>query len=95
MLSKVAAYGFLRIVMPVFPDASVHFQELLLIIGLASILYGSAMAFTQTELRAIVGYSSIAQMGFITIGIFASRGRRRRRGDPDGQPRRSSSRRSS
>ena len=74
VLSKVAAYGFLRIVIPVFPDASVHFQDLLLIIGLASILYGSAMAFTRTELRDIVAFSSIAQMGFITIGIFSLSG---------------------
>ncbi len=74
VLSKVAAYGFLRIAIPVFPDASVHFQELLLIIGLASILYGSAMAFTRTHLRDIVAFSSIAQMGFITIGIFSLSG---------------------
>ena len=71
VLSKVAAYGFLRIVIPLFPDASIHFQDVLLIIGLASILYGSAMAYTQTNMRLIAGYSSIAQMGFITIGIFS------------------------
>ena len=71
VLSKVAAYGFLRIVMPLFPDAAIHFQDVLLIIGVASILYGSAMAFTQTNVRLIAGYSSIAQMGFITIGIFS------------------------
>ena len=53
------------------PAASVHFQTLMLVIGLASILYGSAMAFTQTNARLIVGYSSVAQLGFITIGIFA------------------------
>jgi NADH-quinone oxidoreductase subunit M len=41
------------------------------VIGLASIIYGSAMAFTQTNARLIIGYSSIAQLGFITIGIFA------------------------
>jgi NADH-quinone oxidoreductase subunit M len=74
VLSKVAAYGFLRIVIPLFPDASIHFQELLLIIGLASILYGSAMAFTRTDLREIVAFSSIAQMGFITLGIFSFSG---------------------
>ena len=73
VLSKVAAYGFLRIVLPLFPDASVHFQELLLLIALASILYGSVMAFTQTDARLIVGFSSIAQLGFITLGIFALR----------------------
>ncbi len=73
VLSKVAAYGFLRVVLPVFPDASVHFQELMLLIALASILYGSAMAFTSTDLRLIAGYSSVAQLGFITLGIFALR----------------------
>ncbi|MGB2710159.1 MAG: NADH-quinone oxidoreductase subunit M [Conexibacter sp.] len=71
ILSKVAAYGFLRIVLPVFPDASAHFQTLLLLIALASILYGSAMAFTTTNARLVVAFSSVAQMGFITLGIFA------------------------
>jgi NADH-quinone oxidoreductase subunit M len=71
VLSKVGAYGFLRIVLPIFPGASAHFQTLLLLIGLASILYGSAMAFTQTNARLIAGYSSVAQLGFITMGIFS------------------------
>jgi len=71
VLSKVGAYGFLAIVLPILPQASVHFQTLLLLIGLASILYGSAMAFTQTNARLIIGYSSVAQLGFITMGIFA------------------------
>jgi NADH-quinone oxidoreductase subunit M len=71
VLSKVAAYGFLRIVLPVFPDASVHFQTLLLLIALCSILYGSVMAFAQTNARLVVAYSSVAQLGFITLGIFA------------------------
>jgi NADH-quinone oxidoreductase subunit M len=72
-LSKVAAYGFLRIVFPLTPDAAVDFQIVLLLIGLAGILYGSAMAFTQTNLRLVLGYSSVAQLGFITLGIFAFR----------------------
>jgi NADH-quinone oxidoreductase subunit M len=71
VLSKVGAYGFLAIVLPLFPQAAAHFQTLMLLIGLASILYGSAMAFTQTDARLIVGYSSVAQLGFITLGIFA------------------------
>jgi NADH-quinone oxidoreductase subunit M len=71
VLSKVAAYGFLRIVLPIFPDASAHFQTLMLLLALASILYGSAMAFTTTETRLVLGYSSIAQLGFIVLGIFA------------------------
>jgi NADH-quinone oxidoreductase subunit M len=71
VLSKVGAYGFLRIVLPLFPQASVHFQTLMLVIALVSILYGSAVAFTQTDARLIAGYSSIAQLGFITLGIFS------------------------
>jgi NADH-quinone oxidoreductase subunit M len=51
----------------------VDFQMVLLLIGLAGIIYGSAMAFTQTSLRLILGYSSVAQLGFITLGIFAFR----------------------
>jgi len=70
-LSKVAAYGFLRVCAPLFPQAMEKFQTLLLAIALASILYGSAMAFTTTQARLILGYSSLAQLGFITMGIFA------------------------
>ncbi len=71
VLSKVGAYGFLRIVLPLYPQAAAHFQTLMLLIALLSILYGSAVAYTQTDARLILGYSSVAQMGFITLGIFA------------------------
>jgi NADH-quinone oxidoreductase subunit M len=71
VLSKVGAYGFLAIVLPLFPRAAVHFQTLMLLIALVSILYGSAQAFSQTDARLIAGYSSVAQLGFITLGIFA------------------------
>ena len=71
VLSKVGAYGFLAIVLPLFPQAAAHFQMLMLLIALASILYGSVLAFTQTDARLIAGYSSVAQLGFITLGIFA------------------------
>jgi NADH-quinone oxidoreductase subunit M len=73
VLAKVGAYGFLRVVLPLFPDATVEFQEVVLAIALASILYGSMMAFTQTNVRLVAGYSSVAQLGFITAGIFALR----------------------
>jgi len=73
VLSKVGAYGFLRVALPLYPQATVHFQELILLIGVGSVLYGSVMAFTQTNVRLIAGYSSIAQLGFITIGIFSLR----------------------
>jgi NADH-quinone oxidoreductase subunit M len=73
VLAKVGAYGFLRVVLPLFPAATVQFQTVVLLIALASILYGSVMAFTQTNVRLIGGYSSVAQLGFITAGIFALR----------------------
>jgi NADH-quinone oxidoreductase subunit M len=73
VLSKVAAYGFLRICLPVLPDASAHYQEFMLVIALLSILYGSVMAFTTTNARLVLGYSSVAQLGFIVLGIFALR----------------------
>src|SRR5580692_4836037 len=71
VLSKVGAYGFLAIALPLFPRAAVHWQTLMLLIALASILYGSVMAFTQTDVRLIAGFSSVAPLGFITLGIFA------------------------
>jgi NADH-quinone oxidoreductase subunit M len=71
VVSKVAAYGFLRIALPLFPDAVADWQMILLILSLCSIVYGSVLAFTVTNLRLILGYSSVAQLGFITLGIFA------------------------
>jgi NADH-quinone oxidoreductase subunit M len=71
VLSKVGAYGFLRIVLPLMPDASRHFQELMIVIAVVSILYGSVLAFSQDNGRLVIGYSSIAQLGFITLGIFS------------------------
>ena len=71
VLSKVGVYGFLRIVLPILPDASQHFQELMIILSVFSILYGSVLAFSQDEARLVVAYSSIAQLGFITLGIFS------------------------
>ena len=71
VLSKVGVYGFLRIVLPILPDAAEHFQDIVLVMAVFSILYGSALAFSQDEARLVVAYSSIAQLGFITLGIFS------------------------
>ena len=73
VLSKVAAYGFLRIVLPLFPYASVHYQTLMLLIALGSILWATTLAFTTTDARLVVAYSSVAQLGFITLGTFSLR----------------------
>jgi NADH-quinone oxidoreductase subunit M len=71
IVSKVAAYGFLRIVLPLYPYASVHFQTLMLVIAVFSILYSTALAFTTPDARLVVAYSSVAQLSFITLGIFS------------------------
>jgi NADH-quinone oxidoreductase subunit M len=71
ILSKVAAYGFLRIVLPLFPYAAVHFQTLMLVVALVSIIWGTLVAITQPDARMVVAYSSVAQLGFITLGIFS------------------------
>jgi NADH-quinone oxidoreductase subunit M len=71
VLSKVGVYGFLRIVLPVMPEGAQHWQELFIIVAVFSILYGSILAFSQDNLRLVLAYSSIAQLGFIVLGIFA------------------------
>jgi NADH-quinone oxidoreductase subunit M len=64
-------YGFLRIVLPLMPQAAHHFQELMIVVAVVSILYGSVLAFSQDDARLVVGYSSVAQLGWILLGIFA------------------------
>jgi NADH-quinone oxidoreductase subunit M len=71
VLSKVGVYGFLRIVLPVMPDGASYWQELFIIVAVFSILYGSILAFSQDNVRMVLAYSSIAQLGFIVLGIFA------------------------
>ena len=71
VLSKVGAFGFLAVVLPIMPEASADFQTPMLAIAVAAIIYGSAMAFTTTDLRLVLGFSSVAQLGFILAGVFA------------------------
>src|SRR5947199_7035575 len=73
VVSKVAAYGFLRIVLPLFPFATGHFQTLMLVVALISIVWGTVQAFTTPDARLVVAYSSVAQMSFIVLGIFSLR----------------------
>ena len=88
VVSKVAAYGFLRIVLPLFPFATVHFQMLVLVVALVSILWSTAEAFTTPDARLVVAYSSVAQLSFITLGIFSLQPTGRPgRPAPDAQPR--------
>jgi NADH-quinone oxidoreductase subunit M len=71
VLSKVAAYGFLRIVLPLFPYATRHYQLLVLMIALISIIWATSLAFTTDDARLVIAYSSVAQLGFIMLGIFS------------------------
>jgi NADH-quinone oxidoreductase subunit M len=71
VVSKAAVIGFIWIVLIHFPEPASDFQNLLLVLGAATLVYGSLLAFRQPDLRGIVAYSSMAQMGLITLGIFA------------------------
>ncbi len=73
MLTKVGAYGFLRIVLPILPDAAVTFAPLMAALSIAGILYAGALAATATNLVRVLAYSSIAHLGFIGLGIWSLR----------------------
>jgi NADH-quinone oxidoreductase subunit M len=71
IVSKTAIYGFLRIGLPKFPEPVEDLTVLLLVLAGAGLVYGSLLAFRAPDLRGIVAYSSLAQMGLITLGVFA------------------------
>ena len=71
IVSKTAIYGFLRIGLPKFPEPADDLAVLVLVLASAGLLYGSVLAFRAPDLRGIVAYSSMAQMGLITLGVFA------------------------
>ena len=71
ILLKTGAYGLIRFAVPLFPDASRQFSTWGLALGAASILYGGAMAFSQSDFKRLVAYSSIAHMGFVLLGVYA------------------------
>ena len=71
VVSKVAAYGFLRIAIPKFPGPAHDFRVPILALAAIGLVYGSLLAFRAPDIRGVVAYSSLAQMGLITFGIFA------------------------
>jgi len=71
VVSKTAVYGFLVIVLAKFPEPVDDFTTLVLVLSGAALVYGSVLAFRAPDLRGIVAYSSLAQMGLITLGLFA------------------------
>jgi NADH-quinone oxidoreductase subunit M len=71
ILLKTGAYGLLRFVLPLFPEAAVRFAPVAMVLGVVGILYGAILAFAQNDLKRLVAYSSVSHMGFVLIGIFA------------------------
>jgi NADH-quinone oxidoreductase subunit M len=71
LMLKTGAYGLLRFVVPIFPNASASFASLGMTLGVIGILYGAKLAFSQTDLKRLVAYTSINHMGFIVLGVFA------------------------
>jgi NADH-quinone oxidoreductase subunit M len=70
VLLKIGAYGFLRFCLPLTPMASEFFAPLMIGISIVSILYGGFVALGQSDIKKLVAYSSVAHMGFVTLGIF-------------------------
>ena len=71
VISKAAAYGFLRIALPSFPDPVEDWRVPILVLASIGLVYGSLLAFRAPDVRGIVAYSSLAQMNLIVIGLFA------------------------
>jgi NADH-quinone oxidoreductase subunit M len=71
ILLKMGAYGFLRISLPVFPDAMQLFFRPMLVLSAAAIVYGAYVTLAQTDIKRLIAYSSISHMGFVTLGIFS------------------------
>ena len=70
ILLKMGAYGFLRFSLPMLPDASQYFVPFMVGLSLIAIVYISLVAMMQTDLKRLIAYSSIAHMGFVTLGMF-------------------------
>ncbi len=71
ILLKMGGYGFLRFSLPMFPDASVDFAPLIFTLSVIAIVYTSLVALVQEDIKKLIAYSSVAHMGFVTMGIFA------------------------
>ena len=67
---KVGAYGFLRFILPILPDASRYFAPVIIVLSLIAVVYIGMVALVQTDMKKLVAYSSISHMGFVTLGMF-------------------------
>jgi NADH-quinone oxidoreductase subunit M len=71
VLLKMGAYGFLRFSVPMFPIASEYFTPLVYTLSVVAIIYTSLVALVQDDMKKLIAYSSVAHMGYVTIGIFS------------------------
>ncbi|HVY86529.1 MAG TPA: NADH-quinone oxidoreductase subunit M [Caulobacterales bacterium] len=71
ILLKMGGYGFLRFSLPMFPDASHYFTPLVFSLSVIAIVYASLVAFRQLDMKKLIAYSSVAHMGFVTLGMFS------------------------
>ncbi|PHR61389.1 MAG: NADH-quinone oxidoreductase subunit M [Robiginitomaculum sp.] len=71
ILLKLGGYGFIRFSIPMFPDASLYFAPLVFWMSVIGIIYTSLVAYRQEDMKKLIAYSSVAHMGFVTMGIFA------------------------
>lgn len=70
VLLKLGAYGFIRLSLPFFEYASIYFQPMIFALSCVAIVYTSIVALRQIDMKKMIAYSSVAHMGFVTIGIF-------------------------
>jgi NADH-quinone oxidoreductase subunit M len=70
VLLKFGAYGFLRFSLPMFPDASVQFTPFIFSLSIVAVIYTSLVALAQEDMKKLIAYSSVAHMGFVTVGTF-------------------------
>ena len=70
VLLKFGGYGFLRFSLPMFPDATVFFTPLIYALSIIAIIYTSLVALAQEDMKKLIAYSSVAHMGFVTVGVF-------------------------
>ncbi|MCX7973285.1 MAG: NADH-quinone oxidoreductase subunit M [Candidatus Aminicenantes bacterium] len=71
VLLKMGVYGFLRLAMPLFPQALIKFTPLLMILSVIGIIYGGCMALIQKDVKSLVAYSSVSHMGLIMLALFS------------------------
>lgn len=71
LLLKTGAYGLIRFVVPLFPEAALDIAPFAMLLGVIGIIYGAILAFSQTDLKRLVAYTSVSHMGFVILGVFA------------------------